>query len=247
MSYISNTALIGNNIKIGYNTIIEEYAIVGDNCIIGNNVVIYKGSKIGNNVSIDDNTVIGKQPMKGVTSNTTDDKLQPPCIIKDRCIIGTSVIIYAGSLVGEDCLLADISTIREDVSIGDKTIIGRGVAVENHCKIGSHCKLETNVYITAYSIVEDYVFIAPGVVTSNDNFAGRTKERFNHFKGVTVKKGGRIGANATILPGKTINEDGFAAAGSVITKDVPKGKIVAGNPGKEMKDVPQEQLLDNNI
>lgn len=106
----------------------------------------------------------------------------------------------------------------------------------------NHCKLETNVYITAYSTVEDYAFIAPEVVTSNDNFTGRTKERFKHFRRVTVKKGGRVGANATIFPGKTISEYGFAAAGSVITKDVPKGKIVAGNQGKVLKDVPIEQL-----
>jgi serine O-acetyltransferase len=117
--------------------------------------------------------------------------------------------------------------------------------VENFCKVGSNCKIQTNVYITAYSEIEDDVFIAPCVVTSNDNYAARSKERFNHFKGVTVKKGGRIGAGAVILPGKVINEDGFVAAGSVVTKDVPSKTIVAGNPAKELKEVPEDQLLKN--
>jgi carbonic anhydrase/acetyltransferase-like protein (isoleucine patch superfamily) len=189
MKYISEKAQVGSNVKIGYFTVIEDEVEIGDNTVIGNNVTIYRGSKIGCNTRIDDNTVIGKQPMKAVTSATSEDKLQPNCILGDGMIIGTSVIIYAGCEIGNKCLVADLSTIRENVKIGEKTIIGRGAAVENYCNIGSYCKLETNVYITAYSNIEDYVFIAPGVVTSNDNYAGRDPERYKHFKGVIVKKG----------------------------------------------------------
>jgi len=236
---------VGSNVKIGCFTIVEDDVVIGDNSVIGNNVTIYKGSKIGKNTRIDDNTVIGKQPMKAVTSATSEDKLQPPCQLGDDMIIGTSVVIYAGCTIGSKCLVADLSTIRENVKIGTKTIIGRGVAVENYCNIGSCCKLETNVYITAYSDIEDYVFIAPGVVTSNDNYAGRDPERFKHFKGVTVKKGGRIGAQATILPGKTIAEDSLVGAGSIVTKDTEAGKVVLGNPAKEFGHVPDKQLLEN--
>lgn len=247
MNQISIKAHLGERVKVGYYTIIEEDVIVGEGCIIGNNVTIYKGTKIGKNVRIDDNTIIGKQPMKAVTSATSDDKKQSPCNIGDNCILGTSVVIYAGCSIGNKCLVADLSTVRENVEIGEKTIIGRGVAVENHCKVGSYCKLETNVYVTAYSDIKDYVFIAPGVVTSNDNYAGRSEERYKNFKGVTVKRGGRIGAQATILPGKVIEEDGFVAAGSIVTKDVPSEKIVVGNPAKVVKKVSEDQLLRNNI
>lgn len=246
MRSVSKKALLGDSVKIGYYTIVEDDVVIGDNVMIGNNVTIYKGTKIGKDCRIDDNAVIGKQPMKAVTSVTSDDKKQPPCEIGNGCIIGTSVVIYAGCRIGDNCLVADLSTVRENVSIENKTIIGRGVAIENHCKVGSNCKLETNVYLTAYSIVEDYVFMAPGVITSNDNFAGRSKERYKHFKGITVKKGGRIGAGATILPGRIIYEDGFAAAGSVVTRDVKSEKIVVGNPAKVMKDIPEDQLLKNN-
>lgn len=246
MYFISDTAKLGKNVKVGYYTIIEDDVVIGDNCVIGNNVTIYKGTKIGNNVRIDDNTVVGKQPMKAVTSATSDDKKQPPCEVGNECIIGTSVVIYANCKIGDKCLVADLATVRENVTVGEKTIIGRGVAIENYCKIGSYCKLETNAYITAYSELEDYVFVAPGVVTSNDNFAGRTKERFKYFKGVTVKKGGRIGAQATILPGKVIGEDGFVGAGSVVTKDVESRKIVIGSPARVTRNVPEEQLLENS-
>lgn len=245
MNQLSEDAKIGQNTKIGNFTTIEEDVEIGNHCVIGNNCRIYKGSKLGDHVRIDDNSVIGKQPMKAATSMTSTNENQPPCVIMDGCIVGTSVIIYAGCRINKNCLIADLSSIRENVTIGANTIIGRGVAIENYCHIGSYCKLETNVYITAYSEVEDYVFIAPGVVTSNDNFAGRSKERLKHFKGVTVKKGGRIGAQATILPGKIIEEDGFVAAGSVVTKDVPTKKVVLGNPAKIFKNVADNQLLEN--
>lgn len=245
MNYISDKAKLGKNVKVGYFTVLEDHVIIGDNCIIGHNVVIHEGAVIGSNVRIDDNTVVGKQPMRSVNSIFKDEQKLPPTNIKDNCLIGAGVIIYCGCQIGEKTLVADLSTIRENVSIGDRTIIGRGVAVENYCKVGSSCKIETNVYLTAYSEVEDFVFIAPGVVTSNDNYAARSKERFKHFKGVTVKRGGRIGAQATILPGKVIYEDGMVAAGSVVTKDVEGRKIVAGNPARVLREVPEDQLLEN--
>lgn len=244
-NYISGTSKIGHEVTIGKFSVIEDEVIIGDNCVIGHNVIIHKGSIIGKNVRIDDNTVIGKQPMRSINSIFKDEDEIPPAIVEENCLIGAGVIIYCGCSIGKHALIADLATVRENVIVGDKTIIGRGVAVENFCNIGSSCKIETNAYITAYSHIEDNVFIAPGVVTSNDNFAARSKERYKHFKGVTVKKGGRIGAQATILPGKVIEEDGFVAAGSVVTKDVENKNIVAGNPARKLKNVPEDQLLKN--
>ncbi|WP_035288388.1 acyltransferase [Clostridium sp. KNHs214] len=245
MNYISQTAKLGTNVQIGRFSVIEDCVTIGENCIIGNNVVIHKGTTIGNNVRIDDNTVIGKEPMRAVNSIFKNDKKFSSCKINDECLIGAGTIIYVGCEIGSKTLVADLAVIREDVTIGERTIIGKGATIENFCNVGSNCKIQTNVYLTAYSEVEDYVFIAPCVITSNDNYAARSKERFNHFKGVTIKKGGRVGAGAVILPGKTINEDGFAAAGSVVTRDVEKAKIVVGNPAKVLRDVPEEQLLGN--
>ncbi|APM40409.1 N-acetyltransferase [Clostridium kluyveri] len=244
-NYISDTSQIGSNVTIGKFSVIEDEVVIGDNCIIGHNVIIHRGSKIGRNVRIDDNTVIGKQPMRSINSIFKDEDELPPAVVDDSCLIGAGVIIYCGCSIGQHTLIADLATVRENVTVGSRTIIGRGAAVENFCKIGSSCKIETNVYITAYSQIEDNVFIAPGVVTSNDNFAARSKERYKHFKGVTVKKGGRIGAQATILPGKIIEEDGFVAAGSVVTKNVKSENIVAGNPARKLKKVPEDQLLKN--
>ena len=242
---ISASAELESNCKMGQFCVIGDHVTIGLGCVIGNHVTIHEGTTIGDNVRIDDNTVIGKKPMKAANSAVTKDSELPPTTIASNCIIGTNVIIYRGAEIAENVLIADLSTVRENVKIGKKTIVGRGVAIENFCNIGAYVKLETNVYVTAYSDIEDRVFIAPCVATSNDNYIGRTEERFKNFKGVIVKKGARIGVNATILPGKTIHEDALIAAGTLVTKDAPAKKIIAGMPGKVLRDVPEEQLLEN--
>jgi acetyltransferase-like isoleucine patch superfamily enzyme len=234
-----------NNVTKGLNVIIGENVRFGENVSIGHNVIIYDETQIGNNVLIQDNVVIGKQPARAKNSILPELKKLPPTVIGNGVTVGTNSIIYANAVLADDVFVADLATIRERVTIGEKTIVGRGVAVENDCQVGSFCKLETNCYITAYSSIEDYVFIAPCVVTTNDNYMARSKERYEHFKGITVKKGGRIGANATILPGKTIHEDGAVAAGSIVTKDVEAATIVVGAPAKPLRQVPNTQLLKN--
>jgi UDP-2-acetamido-3-amino-2,3-dideoxy-glucuronate N-acetyltransferase len=244
-------AIIDSSARIGKGTVYGNFCVfganveIGNDCQIGNNVIIHEGSKIGDNVRIDDGTVIGKLPMKAANTAVTKEQKLPPAEIGSDGIIGTNVVVYRGCNIGQKVLIADLSTVRENVTVGEFTIIGRGVAIENFCKIGRYCKLETNVYITAYSELEDRVFIAPCTATSNDNFVGRTEERFKHFKGVTVKKGGRIGVNATILPGKTIGADSLVAAGAVVTEDTPDKTIVAGVPAKPFREVPENQLLEN--
>jgi UDP-3-O-[3-hydroxymyristoyl] glucosamine N-acyltransferase len=244
-SHISSSAVIGKNTRIGQFCIVEEDVTIGTGCEIGHHVVIRAGTTIGANVRIDDQTSIGKQPMRAPNSAVTQDNLQPAAEIGDNCLIGAGVVIYAGSKLGRKVLVADLATIREDVSVGDFTIVGRGVAIENKCTIGRYCKLETNVYITAYSTIVDRVFIAPGVLTSNDNYMGRTERRFEYFRGVTVRRGGRIGVGAVILPGKEIAADAVVAAGALLTKNADKNIIYAGLPAKSFRSVPEDEKLDN--
>ena len=234
----STTANVHPTATIGEGTVFGEHCVVGANvklgagCVVGNFVVLHDDTVVGRDVRIDDHAVLGKKPMRAANSATTKEQTLPPLTLGDGCIVGTGVVLYRGAAIDGKVLMADLCTIRENVTIGRGTIVGRGVTVENFCSIGRYCKLESECYITAYSTLEDRVFVAPGVVTSNDNYVGRTAERFKHFKGVTVKKGGRIGAGTVLLPGIVVGEDGLVAAGSVVTRDVPPRTIVMGAPAK---------------
>jgi UDP-2-acetamido-3-amino-2,3-dideoxy-glucuronate N-acetyltransferase len=245
--YISETARIGKNTELGKNVVILEQVTIGDDCLIGHNVVVHAGTQIGDGVRIDDNSVLGKEPLRSPRSIFKTKKNYEPAQIGDGCLIGAHVTVYCGVKLGNNNLIADLATIREDVEIGEFNIIGRNVTIENFCRIGSRNKLETNCYITAYSELGDYCFVAPCVATSNDNYMGRDPERFNHFKGVCIKDGGRIGVNATVLPGKVIGRNGTVAAGSVVSNDVEDEKIVLGNPAREFRKVPEKQLFENNL
>lgn len=244
-SILSPSAEIGSGTSYGEFCCFGEHVKIGSGCAIGHHVIIHADTVVGDNVRIDDGTIVGKLPMKAAISATMREQELPACSIESNCMIGANVVIYRGAEIGSGVLIADLSTVRENVTIGKFTIVGRGVAVENSCRIGNYVKLETNVYLTAYSEVGDRAFVAPCAVTSNDNYVGRTEERFKHFKGVTIRKGARVGVNATILPGKVINEDALVAAGALLTKDAPARKIVKGAPARVFRDVPPEQLLEN--
>ena len=243
--HVAESARIGAGSRIGLYVVIHDDVVLGADCVVGDHAVLHRGTRIGDGTRIDEAATLGKQPLRAPNSAVTHGGEQPPAELGSGCLVGSGAVIYAGAKIGARVLIADLATVREEVSIGECTIVGRGVAIENRCTIGRYCKLETNAYITAYSELEDRVFVAPGVVTSNDNFVGRTAERFKHFRGVTIRRGGRVGAHATILPGVTIGADSLVAAGSVVTRDVPPRSIVLGAPARPVRAVPEAQWLEN--
>lgn len=243
LSSIADSARIADDVVLGAFCVIGQEVEIGAGCRIGHHVVIHEGTQIGKGVRIDDHAVIGKQPIRARRSALPDAAGQPPAVISDACQIGTAAIVYAGAALGEGVLVADLATVREDVRVGAGTIVGRGVAIESHSGIGARCKLETNAYITAYSTIEDDVFVAPGVLTSNDRFMGRTEARLKQFKGVHARRGARLGVGAVVLPGIELAEESVAGAGTVVTKATSAATIYTGVPARRMKDVPHEQLL----
>jgi UDP-2-acetamido-3-amino-2,3-dideoxy-glucuronate N-acetyltransferase len=244
-SMIHPTAVVHPSVHVGAFTVIGKHVEIGEGSIIGHHVVIHDDTKIGARVRVDDHTVLGKTPMRAVNSATTTIKPLPPLEIGDDCLIGTAATIYRGAKLSTKCLIADLAAVREESSVGEGTIVGRCAYVENQCTVGNYVKLETMVYIAAYSSIGDRAFVAPMVTVTNDNFVGRTKERFQHFKGVTIERGGRVGANATLLPGAVVEEDALVAAGAILKGHAPARKVVLGQPAKPVRDVPEAQLLEN--
>jgi len=204
--------------------------------------IVYPGTVLGEGVQVLENAVVGKQPSLSPRSTAKREEL-PPTEIGDGTIVSTGAIVFAGSRIGARVILGDQSCVRERVTMEDDVVLGRGSLVENDTTIGALTKIQAMAYITAYSTLEEQVFIAPCVQTTNDNFMGRTERRHELIKGPTIRRGARVGGGAVLLPGIEIGEEAFVGAGAVVTKDVPARAVVVGNPARQIRNVPEDELL----
>ena len=206
--------------------------------------IVHPGTVLGEGVKVLEYAVVGKQPSLSPRSTAKREPLAPT-EIGDGTIVSTGAIVFAGTKVGARVILGDQSCVRERVVVGDDVVIGRGSLVENDTTIGALTKIQADAYITAYSTLEDNVFIAPCVVTTNDNYMGRTEKRHAQIKGPTIRRGARVGGGVIICPAVEIGEEAFVGAGAVVTKDVPARMLVVGNPAREIRWVADDELLEN--
>jgi acetyltransferase-like isoleucine patch superfamily enzyme len=211
---------------------------------IAETAIVYPGTVIGDGCKVLDYAVVGKQPILSPRSTAKKEPL-PPLELGPGTVISTGAIVFAGTKLGARVIVGDQACVRERVEIGDDVVIGRGSLVENDTTIGELTKIQAEAYITAYSTLEDNVFIAPCVVTTNDNYMGRTEKRHALMRGPTIRRGARVGGAAVLLPGIEIGEEAFVGAGAIVNRDVPPRSVVVGSPARKLRDVPDDELLEN--
>jgi acetyltransferase-like isoleucine patch superfamily enzyme len=209
---------------------------------IAETAVVYPGVELGEDVVIGAYAVVGKQPVLGRRSTASREEL-PPLVVGDGCAILAGAVVFAGTRLGPGVIVGDQACIRERCELGEDVVIGRSSHIENDTTIGPRTRVQANAYVTAYTTVEEDVFIAPCVVTTNDNYMGRTEARIEAMRGPTIRRGARIGGGAVLLPGVEIGEEALIGAGAVVLHDVPPRAVVVGNPARKIRDVPDEELL----
>ena len=187
--------------------------------MIGKNVIFYGDVEIGENAIIQDIVILG---------NSDDGKI----VIGNNAIIRSGTNIYSNVKIGKDFKTGHNVFIRENTEIGDDVLIGTNSVIDGNCKIGDRVRVQTNAYITAYTIIEDDVFMGPCSVTTNDKYMKYGDEV--ELKGPIIKRGAKIGANSTILPGVEIGENAIIGAGSVVTRNVKSDEVVIGIPAKRL-------------
>jgi acetyltransferase-like isoleucine patch superfamily enzyme len=128
--------------------------------------------------------------------------------------------------------------------IGDESKIGAFVEIQKNASVGKRCKISSHTFICEGVTIEDNVFIGHGVMFINDSYPRATAADGNlqteadwKVERTVVKKGASIGSGATILSNVSIGENAIVGAGSVVTKDVPAGSIVVGNPAKVLRHI----------
>jgi acetyltransferase-like isoleucine patch superfamily enzyme len=210
---------------------------------IAETAIVYPGTVIGEGCRILDYAVVGKQPTLSPRSTAKREELRP-LELGAGTIVSTGAVVFAGTTIGERVVVGDQACVRERCRIGDDVVIGRGSLVENDTSVGALTKIQAHAYITAYSLLEENVFIAPCVITTNDNFMGRTEKRHELVHGPRIRRGARIGGGAVLLPGIEVGEEAFVGAGAVVLRDVPARAVVVGSPARQIREVPDDELLE---
>ena len=164
-------------------------------------------------------------------------------VIGDRARIRSGTVIYADVTIGDDFVTGHNVLVRERTDIGDQVLLGTDTVVDGTTTIGSRVSIQSRVYIPTNTRIGDDVFVGPGVVMTNDPYPVRTE---SELVGPTLEDHASIGANATLLPGVTIGEGAFVAAGAVVVEDVPPRTLAVGAPAVH-RELPEPLAGDNRI
>ncbi|MGB3654418.1 MAG: DapH/DapD/GlmU-related protein [Rivularia sp. (in: cyanobacteria)] len=233
---VVKTSNIGNNVQIKDFAVVGMDVHLGDNVIIHPHVTIEDGIHICDGVEVFPGAYIGKEP-KGAGAIQRKPEFNRKILIHDNCSIGPNSIIYFDVEIGQNTLIGDNASIREQVKIGEFCILSRGVTVNYNTRIGNRTKIMDLTHITGNCEIGDDVFISVLVATTNDRAIGKFSYDEQRIQGPKISNKVAIGAGANILPGVSIGENAVIAAASVVNKDVPSGKMVAGNPARIIKTV----------
>jgi acetyltransferase-like isoleucine patch superfamily enzyme len=218
-------------------------ARIADDVTIGCNVVIHGLVELGAGAIVQDGAILGKVPKLAAHSTASRD-LPDPLVVGPGAAICAQAIVFAGARLGESAIVGDQAFVRERSVIGSRSVVGRGSAIDNDVTIADRVRIQTSVYITAYSTLEDDVFVGPTVSTYNDDTMARHDDDYP-IRGCVLRRGCRIGGGSKLRPGVEVGEEAFVAMGSVVTRDVPARKLVMGVPARVTGDVGEEELLEH--
>jgi acetyltransferase-like isoleucine patch superfamily enzyme len=154
----------------------------------------------------------------------------------ENAVIRSHTVIYAGNVIGRNFQTGNKVNIRESNRIGDNVSIGTLSVVEHHVEIANGVRIHTQAFIPEFSILEEGCWIGPNVVLTNAKYPLSPGVK-DSLAGPIIRKGAKIGANATILPGVIVGENALVGAGAVVARDVPASAVVAGNPARVIRQI----------
>ena len=153
-------------------------------------------------------------------------------------------VVFPEVTMGAGTRLGNFVMIRSNTVIGEDCTIGSFVDIEGEVVIGHHVSLQSGCYITRGVVIEDDVFCGPRVITMNDKRISHRRPNVTFVRSAPrILRAARVGGGSVLLPGVTIGANAFVGAGSIVTRDVPAGAIVAGNPARVVGEVPPEEIL----
>jgi acetyltransferase-like isoleucine patch superfamily enzyme len=225
--------------------VLGEGVQLGEGVRLGAHVVIHPGTVVGDGCEIQDGAVLGKPPKlaRHSTAPRVESGAAEPLVLGAGSVVCARAIVLAGARIGAGAILGDQSFVRERSRIGAGSVIGRGSAVDNDVVVGARVRVQTDVYLTAFSELEDDVFVGPGVCTTNDDTMARHGPEYA-LRGARLRRACRIGGGVVLCPGVEVGEEAFVAAGALVTRDVPARAVVMGVPARVTRDVPEADVVE---
>ncbi len=205
--------------------------------------VIHDGVVLGLGCLVEAGAVLGKVPRLRRGSSAASDRELEPLVLEEGVTACCGAVVYAGARVGAGAILGDQCQVRERAVVGAGSVVGRGSCVDFDARVGVGVLIQTGVYVTAGTVVEDDVFLGPGVQMANDHTMGRHPPGAA-LTGPVLRRACRIGAGAVLVPGVEIGPEAFVAAGAVVTRDVGPREVVMGVPARVVRRVGDGDLLE---
>lgn len=189
--------------------------------------------RLGRDVRVDPTAILGYRYGREVG----------PTVVGDEARVRANSIVYADVTIGDGFSTGHGVLIREDTTVGDAVLVGTSTVLDGAVDVGSAVSLQSQVYVPPGSTIGDKVFVGPNATLTNDPYPVRVDAELD---GPTLERGVSVGANATLLPGVTVGEWSFVAAGSVVTEDVPPETLAVGVPA-EHRELPEKLAQENQI
>ena len=219
----------GNNVRLAHNVIIEDGVQIGDDVYIDSNTIVRSGVEISAASTIGANCILGEHLKDWYQDHQMHEH---PLRIGKHAIIRSHTTIYGDSTIGDYFQTGHYVDIREHSEIGAHVSVGNYSDIQGYVKIGNYVRFHSNDRIEQYSIIDDYVWIFPGVELTND-----PTPPSNDMMGVHIYSFAILCANVTVLAGREVKGDALVGAGSVVTKTVEPYQVVVGNPARVVADI----------
>jgi UDP-2-acetamido-3-amino-2,3-dideoxy-glucuronate N-acetyltransferase len=241
-AHVDPATILGADVTIAPGVVIYAGAVIGAGVTIGANTVVHTGVQIGDGCIIEDLVVLGKRPRLRAGSSAASIPLTN-LELGEGVTVCCGAVLYTGAVIGDGAIIGDQSQVREGARIGSRSVVGRASCIDFSATVGDRVSIQTGVYVTGGSIVEDDVFLGPGVLMTNDNTMGR-HPKDEPLEGPIVRRAARVGGATVLVPGVEIGEEAFVGAGAVVTRDVQAREVVVGVPARVIRQVDDSELIE---